>query len=76
MKISRTTKIYVVIAYRWGDDNNHSYLVGVTPRKYRAIDMAQKENDYRCGKYTCTVYETDCDWEWNTDRSHLREIKY
>lgn len=76
MKISRTTKIYVVIAYRWGDENNHSYLVGVTPRKHCAIDMAQKENDYRGGKYTCTIYETGCDWEWNPDRSHVREINY
>lgn len=76
MKISKTNKIYVVIAYRWGVCENHSYLVGTTFRKYNAINMAQKENDYRGGKYTCTIYETDCDWEWNADRSHVKEIKY
>ena len=39
--------IYVVIAYRWGSQESHSYLVGCNTKKSKAIEMAEKEADYR-----------------------------
>lgn len=60
-------KVYVVIAYRWNSQENHSYLVGCNTNKDKAIEMAEKEADYRGGKYGCWVYETDMNWEWNDD---------
>lgn len=50
-------RTYVVIAYRWNNDENHSYLVGAVPDKKTAIDIAEKEADDRGGKYGVRVYE-------------------
>lgn len=71
----RQKKIYVVIAYRWGDCENHSYLVGTTFRKDNAIKMAQKENEYRGGKYTCTVYEV-LNGVWDDQNRHINVVNY
>ena len=35
--------IHVVQAYRWGDRENHSYVVGVYDTKEQAIIAADKE---------------------------------
>lgn len=60
-------EIYVVIAYRWNSTENHSYLVGCNTKKHKAIEMADKEANYRGGKYSCYVYETDLNYEWVDD---------
>jgi hypothetical protein len=66
--------IYVVIAYRWGSQESHSYLVGCNTKKSKAIKMAEKEADYRGGKYDCWVYETDVDWEWNDEYGNKKIV--
>jgi hypothetical protein len=49
-------KIYIVTAYRWGDRECHSYIVGAFLDKKIAIDAAEKEEEYRGGnKYKCQV---------------------
>ena len=49
--------IYVVTAYRWGCRDKHSYVVGASTNKARAIELAQAEPEYRGGKYGCQIIE-------------------
>lgn len=49
--------IYVVIAYRWGYQDNHSYLVSATTDGLRANNAAMEETLRRGGKYSATIYE-------------------
>lgn len=58
---------FVAIAYRWGDLNNHHYIVYAGQDEQKAIALAKNEPDYRGGKYGCVVYgykdagpEQDC----------------
>lgn len=46
---------YVVTAYRWGNQNDHSYLVGVYSTPEKAIEVADSHTIYRGGKYACWV---------------------
>lgn len=55
--------IYTVHAYRWGDRECHSYLVGVYTKKLKALEAAEAEEEYRGGKYECEVRE------WKVDNS-------
>mgnify|MGYP003439954327 CR=1 FL=1 len=53
--------VYTVHAYRFGDAERHSYIVGVYSKKHAALKVAQTEQDYRGGKYLCEVLE----WSMN-----------
>jgi hypothetical protein len=46
---------YVVTAYRWGQRNAHSYVVGAYPGLEAAKAAAIEHVDYRGGKYGCEV---------------------
>lgn len=48
---------FVIIAYRWGDINNHSYLVAVCDSQFIAQRYADNETASRGGKYGCRVYK-------------------
>ena len=72
-KMKNSDKIYVVIAYRFNDDNMHSYLVGCNTKKHKAIEIAMNENEYRGGKYQCRIYETDMNWTWNENVEHKKK---
>ena len=48
---------YTVHAFRFGDRELHSYIVGVYAKKQKALDEAQAEAVYRGGKYRCEVRE-------------------
>lgn len=61
--------VYTVTAYRWGDRNTHSYVVGVYSKKHSALKAAQVEKEYRGGKYECEVIE------WNLDSGNEGKIK-
>lgn len=50
--------VYTVIAHRGGDDNNHSYLVGVYSNPVRAVRWAIVEEYWRGGKYVCDIVES------------------
>ena len=43
-------EVYVVIAYRWGDTENHSYLVAVCDSQFIAQRYADNETGARAGK--------------------------
>jgi hypothetical protein len=49
--------LYIIVAYRWGNRSDHSYVVGVTGSKSEAIKSAESHTSYRGGKYSCTVEE-------------------
>jgi len=53
---------YVVTAYRWGQRNAHSYVVGAFPELQAAKDCADAYVDYRGGKYAAEVTEAG-PWE-------------
>lgn len=48
-------EIFVVIAYRWGENSNHSYTLGAFNRLDQAKKCADSHTDYRGGKYACVV---------------------
>ena len=48
---------YVVIAYRWGNVENHSYLVAVCDSQFIAQKYADNEARARAGKYGILVYK-------------------
>lgn len=48
---------YTVHAYRYGNRELHSYLVGVYSKKQKALQAAEEEEDWRGGKYRCEVRE-------------------
>jgi hypothetical protein len=48
-------KVYIVTAYRWGDREEHSYVVGVFDNEENSIKQAKLETEWRGGKYTCEV---------------------
>ena len=50
--------VYTVHAYRYGDRKQHSYPIGVFPKKHAAIKAAEEEEAYRGGKYGCEVVES------------------
>lgn len=47
--------VYVVEALRWGDRENHSYVVGVYSNRETADAAVESETDWRGGKYECVV---------------------
>lgn len=49
--------VYNVIAYRYGDNEKHSYPVGVFDTITDAQDAASAEVESRGGKYDCFIYE-------------------
>jgi len=55
--------LYIIHAFRYGNHENHSYLVGVFTDKETALKEADTEEDYRGGKYECEVTE------WEVDKS-------
>lgn len=48
-------KVYVVTAHRWGENETHNYVVGVTADPDEAEEWAYKEHCDRGGKYECSI---------------------
>lgn len=48
---------YIVIAYRYGNSQLHSYLIGLFEDYDKAIKVAERERDRRGGKYECFIYD-------------------
>jgi len=47
--------IYVVTAYRFGDRESHSYVVGAFDNEEESLKQAKLEREWRGGKYQCEV---------------------
>lgn len=52
-------QIFVVTAYRWGNKEGHSYVVGAFDAEELAITQAKLEEEWRGGKYECEVIVMD-----------------
>lgn len=50
-------KVYTVHAFRWGNIESHSYIVGVYTSESAAIKAADVEEEWRGGKYICRIEE-------------------
>jgi hypothetical protein len=53
--------VYVVTAYRFGDRERHSYVVGVFTNAELAIEVAEQVPDERAGKYYAEVLKFKID---------------
>lgn len=51
--------MYIIMAYRFGDKEKHSYVVGLEEDLEDAKKLAQKEEYHRGGKYSCVVDEME-----------------
>jgi len=49
--------MYIVTAYRYGDTETHSYVLGVFGTEEIARTVSEYECDYRGGKYSCKVIQ-------------------
>ena len=49
--------MYTIHAYRWGDHENHSYILTIHSDKDEAIRIAEEHENYRGGKYECEIIE-------------------
>jgi len=53
-------KIYVVTMYRWGDNENHSYVVGAFVDDLdKAVQLGHEVMEYRGGKYEPEIVSFD-----------------
>lgn len=58
--------IYTVTAYRHGNHNDHSYIVGAFTEINNAMAFADTETSDRGGKYACEVEEIELDKNYGT----------
>lgn len=49
--------LFIVEALRWGDRENHSYVVGVFDSLHDACEACVVEELWRGGKYECVINE-------------------
>jgi hypothetical protein len=52
-----TSIYYIVEALRWGDDHDHSYVVGLYDNFSSAVKSAEDHTEFRGGKYICQVIQ-------------------
>ena len=49
--------LFVVTMYRWGDPEQHSYVIGAFTSRLRAEYAIKDEREYRGGKYEGSIRE-------------------
>lgn len=60
MKPKKPKLVYVVTMYKFGDRENHSYVLGIYSKKEKAISEGFDEKEYRGGnKYYPEILEFD-----------------
>jgi hypothetical protein len=59
--------IYIVEAFRWGDKENHSYVIGCWDNIELAKKAAIEHAEYRGGKYQCIVNQSKLNEEMPQD---------
>lgn len=65
------TKVYVVTMYRWGDRENHSYVLGVYTTKGEAVRAGEREREYRGGN----KYYPEClEFDLNSSNGQVRVV--
>ena len=54
--------LFVVEMLRWGDRENHSYVIGVFSTHNRAVLAGETEKSWRAGKYEYEINEYQLDF--------------
>ena len=54
--MNRVIGSYVLIGYRYGDKEKHSYVIGIYAGIDTAIEKAEEETILRGGKYSVVIY--------------------
>lgn len=71
---------YIVEALRWGERENHSYVVGLYSDLERAKVAAEEHTEYRGGKYQCVVFQcgmdSQVDSDWNASVLHETKLAF
>lgn len=67
---------FVVTAYRWGQRNAHSFVVGCFADLAAAKKGADEYVEYRGGKYACEVCEAGAWSEADEEKSYPRQVYY
>lgn len=62
--------VYVVHMCRWGELENHSYVLGVFTALSVAEGAAEDERAYRGGKYQGVIYEMPVEEEYERTDEH------
>ncbi len=60
---------YIIEALRWGDDHDHSYVVGLYNDLNAAINVADEHANYRGGKYLCQIIQCRMNGTVDSDMS-------
>ena len=78
--MDKTTKIFITTMYRWGNRENHSYIVYAGQDKEYAIKAGIDEKEFRGGKYEPEVIlfvpgkENEVIYKLNSDYSNLENV--
>jgi len=72
--MKNSKEVYVVIAYRFGSNENHSYTLGVFNKKHKAIECAETHATHRGGKYDCVVEECIINQFDNLANEYVKEV--
>ena len=71
---------YIVEALRWGDREDHSYVLGLYSDIDRAKRAAEEHTEYRGGKYQCLVHQCGLDQQvdsdWSASVLHQTKLSY
>lgn len=71
---------YIVEALRWGERENHSYILGLYSDLERAKRAADEHTEYRGGKYQCVVFgcgmDEQVDSDWNAALLYQTKIEW
>jgi hypothetical protein len=62
--------IYLAVAYRWGETNNHWYYVYAGLDMTKALALAENESNHRGGKYAV------CVWQFTPDGCDYKIVGY
>lgn len=59
--------LYIVEALRWGNTEDHTYVVGIWDTFDAAKKAADEHAEYRGGKYVCQVWQAKLNEVINSD---------
>ena len=68
--------LFVVLANRYGDNEQHTYLVGVFDEERKAAAAAVAEEYWRGGKYECVILGTRINKEFCDETSIQEKDKW
>jgi hypothetical protein len=67
----QNNKIYIVTMYRWGNKENHSYVIGAFTDSKEAVKAGISHSQYRDGKYDPEIIEVDLNRVYYEDGSQI-----